>query len=393
MACEETPFGRVTAPSVLTIVLVLAAGCNVGSITMEMGDPIEPDSGAVASDAGPPDSKAFFDREVMPLLDVQCVACHAPGRTGPAFIVADPDVYSSVLDWPALVNLRDPGSSRLLTKGEHSGPAWNGDQAATVRAWLDLEASASTGEEDEEVEHRTPAIEVAPGFNMIPLEDLGLPGSSITFSAERVGDGVFLADFEVTAGPGGVHLMHPVVIAWVGGAPLPDSVDRLAGVEITVAPYGTAPIGGGTFVLVDFPEGALLSLMFDDAGPSVGGGGADGGVDADGGVPTTGCSNAAGFTSNAQPQFATYCVRCHGGGDPMAASAVDMSPMTDMAPEAQQRSCDEILTRINRADPASSPLFRQPDPASGTLHPFKFGTSGEVDSFRSSVLLWLATED
>ena len=392
MACVGRPL-RWAVASCAPVLLVV--GCNVGSITMETGDLAAGDAGPSLGDAelaAAPTGKELFDRTVMPLLETHCVACHAPGRTGPAFIAADPDVYTVVMSWPALVSVRDPGSSRLLTKGEHTGPAWTGDQASVIRDWLSAEATARAGEADEEeVEYRTSALAPDPGFNAIPLEELGLDGASLTFTAERVGGGLYLSNLQVSAGPGGAHLVHPVVITWVGGAPLPDVVDRMAGVEVMAPPYETRELGGGTFVVVDFPEGALLSFLFDAAGPLVATG-ADGGVGGDGGVPSSGCSNVAGFTTNAQPQFATYCVRCHAGGDPMAASAVDMTAMADLSAEAQQRSCNEILTRINRADPRSSPLFLQPDPASGSTHPFKFDSTGDVDAFFSSVLFWLSTE-
>lgn len=378
--------------------MLLFSGCNSGTIRMEPGEGTDfadaaPDVTDAGATDGSEDARAMFEAEVLPLLDAQCVACHGPDRTGPAFLAAGPDVYTTVTSWPALVDRSDPGSSRILTKGAHAGPAWNAEQGSVVRAWLELEGARDAGEgEEEPLEHVTPAMAPVAGFNAIDLAELGMSGSSLTFSAERVGTGLYLSDMRVAAGPGGVRLVHPLVITWVGETAMPDPVDRLAGVEIDVPAYGTAPLGGGTFVLVEFPEGAMLSFHFDEAGPSAAPGGADGGV-GDGGAPIGGCSNVSGFTANARSPLSTNCVRCHGGGDPMAQAAVDMSAMDDLSATAQQRSCDEILTRINRMDPANSPVFLQPDPLSGATHPFKFGSSGELDAFRSAVLFWLATED
>jgi hypothetical protein len=76
----------------------------------------------------------------------------------------------------------------------------------------------------------------------------------------------------------------------------------------------------------------------------------------------------------------------------MARAAVDMSRMNDLSTAAQQAACNEILSRVNRDDPAMSLLFRNPDPASGVMHAFKFRTSAELSGFQSSLLLWLATE-
>src|SRR5688572_21458193 len=85
-------------------------------------------------DAGPEDSgviepKAEFEQHVAPILggadgkSGACGACHAePGGLGPAFMAPNPDMLTTVLRYPALIGER-PETSRLYTKGLHSGPA------------------------------------------------------------------------------------------------------------------------------------------------------------------------------------------------------------------------------------------------------------------------------
>ncbi len=76
----------------------------------------------------------------------------------------------------------------------------------------------------------------------------------------------------------------------------------------------------------------------------------------------------------------------------MAVAAVNMTTLGTLTPSGQQAACDEVLTRVDRSSPAASALLRTPDAASGSTHPFHFGSSTELDSFRTSILLWLATE-
>ncbi len=197
----------------------------------------------------------FFDREVLPLLDGQCSACHGAGRTAPAFLAPDPDVYTTVTSWPALVRRSDPGSSRILTKGAHAGPAWNSTQAATIQEWLRLESEQSDAEDV--VEHRTDSVAPVAGINVLDLGAMGLPGTAITFIAETTAAGLYVSNLLVSAGPMGARLVHPVVVTWRAGSAIADPVDRFAGLEVDVAPSSSAPVGGGSLSLVDFVEGNL----------------------------------------------------------------------------------------------------------------------------------------
>src|SRR5687767_7205559 len=152
--------------------MLATAGCNAGSISMSAPG----DAGVIdVGDATATSSQAVFEARVQPLLTSTCAACHAGGTGAPMFLAADPDLYTTVTTWPALVNRRDPGSSRLLSKGEHAGPAWTATQAAILRAWIDLEVAehADTGPDI----FATDPVIPARGFNVIPLDTLGMPGT------------------------------------------------------------------------------------------------------------------------------------------------------------------------------------------------------------------------
>lgn len=370
--------------------LLLLAACNAGSISMS-GEGHDAGAGA---DAAGSSARDVFEANVQPLLAASCRSCHASGTGAPAFLAPDPDVYTSVTGWPALVNRRDPGSSRLLTKGEHAGPAWTTAQAAIIRRWIEAEAMERA--DDGPAVYVTDPLALTPGANTIGLDSMGIPATTLGFIAEMTAAGWYLSEIRVSAGPMGARLVHPVLIQWDGPVATADVADRFSGVEVFADPYTAQPLGGGTASLVGVPGEIRLSFSFDEAGPLVGGS-ADGDAGVPGGDGGTGglgggCRSVDMFSEHAAPVFATNCVTCHGGRVATARSALDMSEMFDPAPDAQQRACNQILGRINRADPASSNVFSQPDPSVDNDHDFHFDSTPGFESFRSAVLRWFATE-
>jgi cytochrome c553 len=360
----------------------------------------------VPDDAGstPPSATSFFATRVEPMLLARCGGCHGADRSGPDFLRPNPDVRTTLLAYPALVNLEAPRSSRLLTKGEHAGPAFTDAEALLVLMWIELEAAERSGEPTER-ELATAAEPVREGFNALSLDALGVPGTSIHFVAARAGRGMFFDDVRISAGPMGVHIEHPVFVVWIEGVPHPDPVDRFAGFELDVEPNSSRPFEPGQVALTEFPEGALLSIHFDDVTPLRGGSspGADGGMPGpDAGMPGPdagmtggtgdGCRQLAAFRTMASPQLVTYCTRCHGGGNATATAALDMRNVQAMDDATLWLGCNQILGRIPPASPSTSGLFVQPDPASGGSHPFTFGTAIELNTFRSRILQWFEME-
>lgn len=373
--------------SFLVLTALCAPGCKSGLISVR---PEGGDAGA-PSDASGPSAEAFFESRVEGMLDDRCGGCHGAGRSAPDFLRPDPDVRTTLLGYPALIDLDSPDDSRLVVKGEHTGPAFTTSQAADVVRWISLEAAEGTMVTPTERELATTPIAVREGFNNLPLDSLGMPASSIIFVASRVGDGVFLDGVQIAAGPMGARLEHPVFVTWTEGTPHPDPVDRFAGLTLEVEPNSSASFDTGTVIITDLPEGALLSIHFAEAGPMTTPvmPGADAGM---GGSPTGGCTELAAFRANAVGPLTTYCTRCHGGGNPAATGSIDMSDVDATGDAALLMGCNQILGRISPTMPSASGLFTQPDPASTSGHDFRFGTTRELETFRTSILAWFSME-
>ena len=358
------------------VALAVSAGC-VGSI--------EDDAELTAEQRA---ARAAFDGQVMPLLDSNCRVCHAI-EPNVDFMKPDPDIYTRMVMWPALVNTNEPTQSKLLTKGAHTGPAFTPEQSSTVLEWINLEKVAAGGE--------LATVELDPfqpiaGVNTIDLGPIGLTGSTLTFRLEQLSVGIYLSEIMITAGPDGAHVVHPLFVTWVDGAATPDPIDRFSTIDLAVGAGLSGMIGGGTAVFVDVPPTAMLSVHFREVEAS-GEGGAGGGGGGGGGGEG-GCAALAEFTASAQPVLSARCVSCHAGSNAMATQATDMTKVNDTSPEGQAAACGQILSRVNLADPPQSAIFIAPDPDSGAGHPFKFGgDAGAFGDFRDALTVWINQEN
>ena len=360
------------------------AGCNAGMLQMT-----SPGHAMTPTETMELDATVFFSTRVEPLMRTRCMGCHAADRTGPAFLVAEPDLRTSLLAWPALVDLDTPGDSRVVTKGEHSGPAWTATEVGIVERWITIEAAASDRMMPVAPALVTSPIEPIVGFNDINLAAFDLPGARITFNASRAASGLLLSDLKVVAGADGVRVDHPVFVSFVGGSTLADAFDSFEGITLSVDPGTAETLGGGGLVLVDFPAGSTLAIHFDAIGPQVA---APSPMPMPMPSPTSGCSQVPLFTTHARPALVERCTGCHGGSNPGATSAVDMRSVADASTVEQRNACNEVLTRVNRADVTSSMLLRASDPDSGVSHDFKFASTSDRDAFQLAVLRWLASE-
>jgi hypothetical protein len=389
-----------TPTGTILVVALASAGCKAGVISLQTGDAgtapvmeMPSDDGGAAPSMPEVSAQEFFRTRVEPILELRCAGCHGADRAGPDFLRPNPDVRTTLLTYPALVNLDAPASSRLLTKGEHAGPAFRAAEAELVRTWIELEAAEGGRVDTDERELATAAEPVREGFNALALDALGLPGTAIHFVAERIAGGMFLADVRVAAGPTGAHLVHPTFVVWIEGTPHPDPVDRFAELEVEVPPNSTRPFEPDAIALTEFPDGARLSIHFDRVAPV----GVDSPrPDADGGMPggmaPDGCRQLEAFRSMVSPQLGTYCTRCHAGGSPSATSALDMRNVQARDDATLRLGCNQILGRIPPATPSASGLFVQTDPSGGSMHPFRFRTTREFDAFTTAVLGWFERE-
>jgi cytochrome c5 len=336
-------------------------------------------------------ARAAFDLEVSPVLSAVCTACHQAAGPGQGFLTPNPDAYTTVLNWPGIIDLERPTRSRLLTRGPHAGPGLTETQHDTVLRWIELEVAARGRVVEQDPE--TPSFAPILGDNSVDLSPLGLAGATLNFRAELLAAGLYVSSIQVTAGASGARLVHPLFVVWKAGVPQPDPVDSFAGLDLSIQPGGTATLGSGTLVLVSFAAGDQLSVTFQSAEPTVAQQ-PDGGVvgPVDGGGLGGGCRSIEAFTQYAQPQLAQACANCHSGGNGSATNAFDMTRISDLTPEGQAAACGQALSRVNRDDPSASSLFTTTAPGGGG-HPFRFnGNAGLYDQFRSQILLWIVQE-
>jgi len=382
------PFARGREASSLVLVALVAA-CT-GSI--------EP--GLIPSSVDEPGSdpatraEAAFADEVAPLLDASCSSCHAGGGVAgtPAFLLPNPDIRTTVLAWPSLVVLDVPPDSALLRKGAHDGRAWTAAEADVIRTWIDLEGAAAGLEprpqdddpgDDEDVVPATPALPLVDGLNEIDLGEAGLPGTTLSFRVDLLAAGVYLTELELTAGPGGAHVVHPVFVPWVDGAPLPELAQPLDDVDLLVDAGAVAAVGTGALVLPNVPRDAGLAVEFEVAETLAELPGDDAGLGP--------CAAVRAFTERVRPELADRCQSCHGGGDGDAMDAVDMTRLDDLSVDGQTFTCLQIAARVRMDDPVASALLAVVDPESDSLHPYQFG--GRLDEFAefsAALLAWLA---
>lgn len=349
--------------------------------------------------AAPNQGKALFAALEGDLYEA-CGSCHDAGGIADTPFLAGPDVYATIVSWPGLV-VEDATQSKLLTYPV-AGPqhtykkldsaAYKGSLYPAVKAWLAEEAknivTTTMGDDAAAKAHIEPFAPII-GFNAVYLTALGdeYTGMAMTFNAVLVDEHVLeLDDLQVhpTAALG-VHLVHPLFSVYpIKKENDPDPVDSLSNVDQTFEAGQAGTLGPGTLILTNWQKGAKLSVAFEKIEPAV----AEADAGADGGTEG-GCKDVASFNANAAALLKQNCQGCHGGQNPQAKGAVDMSALASDAAAA----CSQIKNRVSPDNPGSSQLFITTDPGGNAAHPFKFGGSnGKFDAFKQSVSTWIAAE-
>jgi hypothetical protein len=367
----------------LSLIFVFTTGClgAFGSGTTDGG--ITPDL------AEPIDILHEFNTKVAPVLGGSdgksgvCGACHGiPGGVGPAFLVARPDMLTTILSYPGLINTR-PDNSRLYVKGAHEGPALTPGQSALLSDFIVVFNKVVPENPDAGIKPTVRPFVPVMGANTIDLAnlDLNLTGARLTFNANMVGTALALTGLTLEAPPStGVHAVHPLFVMWsTAGDPTPDPVDSFAGLDQTTAAATSDPLGPGTLLLNDFPTGASLSVVFETIEPK--GGGVDGGTTVGG----SGCKASAMFGTQVRPFLATQCYTCHSGG----AGGYTMS-----ASLSDDDQCAAARGEVSVTTPSSSHLWRYPNPAETGVHT---GTGRKFDAttyaqYQAALSNWINAE-
>jgi hypothetical protein len=333
------------------------------------------------------DPVAVFNEQVAPILNMSCAGCHnKTGGIGPGFLEPHPDILTTMLGYPGLINTT-PDTSRVYVKGVHEGPALTATQKPIVAEWINLWAKLKPKSMDGGAAHPT-VMPFAPtmGANSIDLSVLepALAGMTVTFNASMVGTTLHLSSIVVTASSSaGVHMVHPLWVTWDANmVPTPDPVDSFSNLDETVQMGSTQAMGPGTLFLPNFATGTMMLnvvFMTIEAKGTMGDGGTGG---------TLGCKNVGGWTNDAKTPLANSCTSCHGGAN---ASATGAFPL--QAANGDTQNCANTLGEVDVNTPANSRIYSYPNPANGgNNHPFHFPDATTFQNFQNTVNQWIATE-
>jgi hypothetical protein len=244
----------VVVPRVL--VLVALAGCT-GNIDETATEGLSP---AAAK------AQTAWVQRALPVFKAKCSSCHDGSVAGnPAYLAgkSDLDVRDTLLAFaPPLVNLSAPQSSRVITKGNHEGPALLANEATGILAWITAQRDATPPPPGVEIPQFAPMLctTLPCPVNTVDLASSGAAGATLTFTATQVNGtaDLYLEHITVKAGTGGVHVVHPLFESWPAGAmaATPDPQDRYFSVNVdimtgmmefetatTIAGFGSDPLG------------------------------------------------------------------------------------------------------------------------------------------------------
>jgi hypothetical protein len=326
--------------------------------------------------------------------------CHEAGGIADAPFLAGPDYYQSITSWPGIVT-SDPTLSKLEAIPVSTNPAHpykhldepplDTTLFPQIKAWLAAEAAGidTKGQPDAGSDFVQPFVPIM-GFNAVYLTPIGnqFTGMAVTFNADVVAGALELTDIEVhPTSMAGLHVVHPLFAVDPVGKPAdPDPVDSFSNVDQVFDAGQSGTLSPGTLVLTNWVTDAKLSLAFSKLEIVIPGS-ADAG--AEGGTTSSGCKSVGTFTSDAQQPLQSNCVPCHGGANPSAQGAIDMSKITSDPAVA----CAQVKNRVSPSDPAASQIFVTTDPAGNAAHPYKFGgSSSKFDAFKTSLSMWIQAE-
>jgi hypothetical protein len=386
--------------SVTVAAMVAAVGCT--GLIDNHGGGLTPEE-AIAHEK--------FATKALPVFKQECVACHASGDHGaPTFLAGATaeDIRTSLINEnPQVVNPQAPASSRVLTKGLHSGPELMAQEAADILDWIQAEHDALPKDGDGGTTQLETAL-FAPQrctsgaagdtsgcstggaccpFNTVDLSiaPFNLPGASIKFIWQSLTDtDSYVNRLSLNASSAGAYIEHPLFVSWPNGQPpVPDTLDRFFNVKLDVAPNANSMINGGTAAFVGFVPTDKISISFKVVSPFV----------PNMGMPVSGCKVVSTFTAMVAPKLNQFCNSCHGGANQGAQSAVNMMGVANTGDmNAMTMVCNAIYSVTNLTDIPNSAVLLTPAIGGGTNHPFHFTVQTDNDAFVQAVTAWATAE-
>lgn len=376
-------------------------------------------------------ARRLYVDQADPVMVVACKGCHDGGMAAPpAFLIGETPLErrQSLLDaMPNVVNLEAVGSSRILRKGQHEGPAMGTKDAVGVLQWITAERDAAqVGASDPAL--RTELIDLKPcqmgqlpeppnpncPLNTFALDTVGdgTAGTTVSFAVTEISGGLYFTNLKLIPGPMGAFVEHPLFVAFGADnvnsprieencGPIPDgptnevactdAFDRFFDLALNVNVGASADeqfISGGAHTFLTFRMTDKLAIQFKTVKtfqPDMGGG-------ANGCKVVDDPAGGKGFVQ-VRNQFTTAidgnsCVACHGGGNPTATSAMDISGINGNTDEVK-RACDNVRSRALLTDIPNSGVLVAPNPANAN-HPFR--QAGGYAAWSAAVTVWLTAE-
>ncbi|MEO8702867.1 MAG: hypothetical protein ABI867_22675 [Kofleriaceae bacterium] len=374
--------------------------------------------------------RLWLEKGLPALREATCTTCHTGSMAGVEFIAgaSDLEIRDTLLAYePVVVNFDAPGSSRLLTKGLHEGPALNGIQTSDLLEWLQAEQAALTddgGPGTTLIQTEPILVSICTGglpdepaapnpnclVNTIPLDTVGdgVPGGKISFVVQSLSAGLYMTNIKATPGTGGIFIEHPLFVSYGDGAPrtdcdttdeatgsviCADTLDRFFNVKMNLmegAPIADTLVGNGAGAFVNFKQGDKISIHFkavklfqpDTMPPQ-----------------TLGCKDLPAFKANAQaafnalvgPSIGQTCVSCHGGANGNATATLNMTNMNSAVDAELLIACNNIRSRLSFPGFDTSSLLLAVDPANAN-HPVRFNAADHATFKTTRIKPWYDIE-
>jgi hypothetical protein len=393
--CRHLDMVRLSAAGVLMIALVGCTGLVGGG-----SDGLTPEQRT---------ARQKWQQNALPILRQDCVTCHNGSRPdAPGFLVGADDfaIHDTLMGFqPAMVDLDQATSSQIVTKGLHEGPQLTDDELTKMIDWLDAERIAANHDPD----HPIPQLATQPfaaqlctggtpdnaagtcptnhvSLVGIPTDGTTLAGAEIAFTAQALGSGLLLTNLGANGGTSGFYLEHLLFVSLPAkpADPFPDQLDRYTALKLNVGPGKTSPIDVGTVDFDGFAPTDMVEIHFKVLTafkPDTGGTQND-------------CKALPQFKTNAMPELNNNCFSCHGGANPTAQAAMDLSNLAATTDDSKLLlACDQVRSRINTTAPDQSGFYVTP--VSAANHPFKFPnpTSGETfTTYKTAMDIWVKAE-
>lgn len=215
-----------------------------------------------------------WQEKAMPVLGVKCVMCHDGSMPMIGYLAGADDLMrrDTLISYvPRVVNLTAPGSSRMLTKGSHTGPALDITEVMDILTWIRAEAKARESMLPPAIRTdpvtaqicTNPAVPAECPLNSVDLTPLGAAGT-FEFKVQQVGPDAYFTDLKVKAGAEGIYLEHPLFESNPAGStmPIPDPVDRFFATTLNIMANAEAPLSGTAQSFAGFNASEPLSFRF-----------------------------------------------------------------------------------------------------------------------------------